>query len=315
MTRLPRRTNSRGEGHGQRGLPGVLPADDRDETRACHDASACARSFAVFTLKNSERRITEPRETDVMGRIPTLRKRWKPIARRSPSARRPLDRGAARRPVGGAERLDATRPPAGGRQASASVESARPAPRGAAPATNGMSHATTTTGAGPLHHRGVDAAQGAEARLDVGHDLEVGRARRRRRGRWPRGAAARRRASSVSSTRRSRMRRPPTFSRPLGRPPNRVAPPPARMTPRTVSSGVRACFSSTRSMPTRMLNWVMYFVSVGGRMPWKSVGPVTTGRPNVVAAALDAGVVGLRDRDRDAGAEGELPRRRSSRCG
>ncbi len=33
----------------------------------------------------------------------------------------------------------------------------------------------------------------------------------------------------------------------------------------------------------RMLNCVRYLVSVGGTMPWKSVGPVTTWRPKVVA--------------------------------
>ena len=174
-----------------------------------------------------------------MGRIPTLRKRWKPIARRSPSARRLLDRGTAGRTVSGAERLDAAWPPAG-REAGVGPVEARGEGLGAAePRRTACPRRPPRPAPGPSPPR---------CRCRPGLPGPAGRlprprgrgARRRRRGRWPRGAGARQGPPCSASATRSRMRRPPTISRPLGRPSNRVAPPPARMTPRTVSSGVRA---------------------------------------------------------------------------
>src|SRR5512141_552003 len=104
--------------------------------------------------------------------------------------------------------------------------------RTSAVVTNGMSHATQTTGAGATCTAvRIPPSEPSPGRIS---------ALTRRPGCQPAaaGSLATRSGGSPSAsvkvrTRRSRIRSPPTTSRPLGRPPKRVAPPPARTAPRT----------------------------------------------------------------------------------
>ena len=161
----------RGERHGQRGLPGVLPSDYRDEARACHDASASARSFAVFTLKKASAGSTSP-DTDSMGRIPTLMKRWKPIARRSPSARHRSMAGRHAGPYAAQSGSTPRGPPLDGQAGVGAREAVgqRPDEGGA---EEGHVPGDHDHGCRTPHDGGVDAAQRPESGAFVGDHLEI----------------------------------------------------------------------------------------------------------------------------------------------
>src|SRR2546421_8869902 len=138
-----------GERDEKRRLAGILEPDDGDHPRRCHSRSARSRSSGVFTLKNSSlgspKPLTVSRES-----IPTLTSAWKEIAFRSPLSRR---RSMAARQAGPYTAHSGSRPrrlSLSGRKASnrlAVAPSTSAASSGSG--TNGMSHATHSTGSVP----------------------------------------------------------------------------------------------------------------------------------------------------------------------
>ena len=203
--------------HGQRGLSGVLPPDDGDDSRRRHMPSARARSSAVFTLKN--RRSGSPkRATSDSGRIPTPDARMEADGAKVARVEARGDGVAGRR---ARRRRRAARRRAGrrSRAGTASCSRARrPARRSSAAETNGMSQATQTTGAGRLDHRGVDPAQRAEARAGCRAPPGGRAASRRRRARSPRAAAARPSAAVIAPHQPVQDPLAPDALQPLGLP-------------------------------------------------------------------------------------------------
>ena len=225
--------------HGQRGLSGVLPADDRDDPCRRQSSSACARSSAVFTLKKRSagspfpRHLGEREDTDTDARMEAdgsevaLRRgsrRSRP-GRRDRTRRRAARRRRGRRSEAELRRGLGDLRPGGGsaspRRTACPRRRRRPGPAPRPPRYR--SHPGRRGQAAGRRRRGGRAASSPP------------RARSRREAAASRAPPPSRRPAGRGSARR------PTRSSPFGLPPNRVAPPPARMAPRTsLNSGVPA---------------------------------------------------------------------------
>src|SRR5436309_10040467 len=200
----------------ERGLAGVLAPDDRYHPCCRHAASARSRSAGEFTLKNSRSGSPSAR-TRSSGSVPTFTSAWKPIARRSPSATCRSMAAAHAGPYTAHSGSTPRRPSLSGRNASQPVEPSSSA-RSKSMVTNGMSHATHSTGPAP-----DTMAVWIPPRLPL-PGRTSGMVRRSGRQVGPSGALAMSTGGSsvavlTASTTRSRMRRPPSSTSPLGCPP------------------------------------------------------------------------------------------------